>query len=689
MSGPAQAYTQREKVEGYSANLIYRRYTGTDSGQEAIVIPSIDRMRRANQSSSYRGRPGSLGDLLRRNYIQTNVWGNADVEGEAESEGTGSGKGLRRYAAFALMTRQGTVEQGDVSQATLMPSPYHAGGVTTDYSFLTNKWRQRADRSISLLELGDLQRLYTFKSRYSENSFLAHQQVVLKEIDHFIGTVRNQIGDNEELWILSPGVHSEANRRKLTMSPLLLYRKDGQRGLVRTESTRRDGIVTLLDLTPTITDRLGLGNEKDWTGKAVSIKPYEQPLSFLQRELGRMEAVYRLRPPLLTAFTVYEMIVLFFGLYFVWFQKNRDSPIMRALLWSILVAPVLLFALGWGVGGSGLVISQGGSGVHAAASHGSYGTWIDISQVVLLVVMLAAISAGLARMNLLAAFSLIGVVTASVLLLDGWTGAEVMKRSVLGYDPIIGARFYGMGNELMGVLVGSAALGTMAWAQNGRRASRISWRQGSLAAKPLLVWGLAGGYAALLLYLAMPSGGANAGGAITASVALGMSWLGLGTADRPPRPRIRTIWLILVLLITALIVLWVANAVLKGASSSHIGDSFRYLLAGNGGEIRSIIARKLKMNLHLIRVSIWSKVVLTCVLVIAALLLKPPRRMLCWKKAYPLLVNGWIAITMGAVVALVFNDSGIVAAGTMITYATVPMLLVAVEENAHSISSSH
>ena len=36
-----------------------------------------------------------------------------------------------------------------------------------------------------------------------------------------------------------------------------------------------------------------------------------------------------------------------------------------------------------------------------------------------------------------------------------------MKVSMLGYDPIGGSRYYGLGNEYMGVLIGSLVIGCM------------------------------------------------------------------------------------------------------------------------------------------------------------------------------------------------------------------------------------
>ncbi|MFD0869547.1 hypothetical protein [Paenibacillus residui] len=811
VSGGAQGYNRWETVEEVPADVLYQRYTGRPSGKEAIFVPAIEGLASTNRATSYGGRPGSLGDILGRNQVQTNVWGNADIVSEADPA-----KGLQRYAPLALMNLEGTVAQGDVSRSLLRSSPWRAGGVSTDYSAILDQWKQRDNRSVTLIELGDLQRLYAVRSFYSEESFAAQMQDVLKEMDSFIGNVRREIADKEDLWILSPVVHSDAAKRKLTMAPWIMHRNDGGRGLIYTESTRRDGVAVMWDLTPSVTERLGLAGAAEWTGKAVQIKPHADPLAYLLGEIGRMEAVYRVRLPLLSVFTVYEIGVLLIGLYYALSRKKEGRPLVRGLLWSIPAAPLLLFALGPGLNGT-LSIHGPKPGVGGLSLASAEGTALwNAAQIALLPVVLAAISLWLVRRSLWAGCTWIGLATAAVLMLDGWTGANVMKRSVLGYDPIIGARFYGIGNELMGVLVGAAVLGTMAWAQQRqslpagsmpgsasvaagrsgrpkRPASPAAARSGRAigptapAADRLFRWGLAALYVALLIYLASPVGGANAGGAITAAVTCGAAWFGLRRGERwssplsawpekpslrgggrmpktgagavrylgPPIPlrnlpvlretprsgqpelahtdrasigrqpglgqyvltvsggeefgrttsrsgkpvpkqpghefqargmKLRTAVLLGLLLVGGILVLWVANVWFKGGQHSHIGEAFRYLAAGDLAEIKDILVRKLKMNVHLLGASIWSKVVLTCVLVMLAILVKPPRRFRRWRRLYPAFLNGWAAITIGTVTAFLFNDSGIVAAGTMMTYAAVPLLLLSLEEQVEESS---
>ncbi|MGB9802178.1 MAG: hypothetical protein ACPLUI_00005, partial [Desulfofundulus sp.] len=47
-----------------------------------------------------------------------------------------------------------------------------------------------------------------------------------------------------------------------------------------------------------------------------------------------------------------------------------------------------------------------------------------------------------------------------MILLDILLGGPLQKTAIMGYDPIVGARFYGIGNEYMGILIGSMIIGS-------------------------------------------------------------------------------------------------------------------------------------------------------------------------------------------------------------------------------------
>ena len=71
----------------------------------------------------------------------------------------------------------------------------------------------------------------------------------------------------------------------------------------------------------------------------------------------------------------------------------------------------------------------------------------------LLVTILVMIST---RFNTYKAFALIVALTVVALTADQITGSHLIQNSVLGYDPMAGARYYGIGNEYMGILLGSS-----------------------------------------------------------------------------------------------------------------------------------------------------------------------------------------------------------------------------------------
>ena len=73
-------------------------------------------------------------------------------------------------------------------------------------------------------------------------------------------------------------------------------------------------------------------------------------------------------------------------------------------------------------------------------------------------------------------------------------------------------------------------------------------------------------------------------------------------------------------------------------------------------------------------------VLLSSILVMVVLVMKPAGLFRRWQEEYTYLMIGFSANAVGAVVALLVNDSGIVAAATMIIFVAVPMLLFRIQE---------
>jgi hypothetical protein len=245
-------------------------------------------------------------------------------------------------------------------------------------------------------------------------------------------------------------------------------------------------------------------------------------------------------------------------------------------------------------------------------------------------------------------------------------------------------------------LIGAALLGTAAVMQqvlSGTRPHIHRGRNSHIRERKAFPWVLAV-YVVLTLYLAAPTLGTNAGGFITAVAAFGVVWLRhrqwtVPAPNRRSRGHRIKLALVVALVLAAAIALFAlinAGILLPSGRESHIGRALRNLADGHTDLIGSMIVRKLAMNWHLLKASIWSKVLLSSLLVISVLLLKPQGVFRRWREEYPYLTIGFAATSIGALVAFAVNDSGIVAAATMIGYVAPPILLLKLQESSVSHS---
>jgi hypothetical protein len=251
--------------------------------------------------------------------------------------------------------------------------------------------------------------------------------------------------------------------------------------------------------------------------------------------------------------------------------------------------------------------------------------------------------------------------TVICLLADGWTGAALMRRSYLGYDPVIGARFYGLGNEYEGVLIGSAIMLAASLYQIVRQSLR-----------PYLAAIL---FAAVLYYMVAPGLGADAGGFLAGLVGFFVAF---------SRLQGWTIGKKGLLLLTgglmAGIVTLIVGSLVSDQPLTQIGRVAEQIVTGRWDEVGQMVERKIAMNVRLIRVSIWSKVFAVSLVVLGLLALWNDRFLRHLAVDTPFLVKGFSGVIAGSLAGLALNDSGIVTAATCILFLVVPALYAALGE---------
>jgi hypothetical protein len=239
----------------------------------------------------------------------------------------------------------------------------------------------------------------------------------------------------------------------------------------------------------------------------------------------------------------------------------------------------------------------------------------------------------------------------------------MIKSSVLGYDPMAGARYYGVGNEYMGIIIGCSILVCSVVYQ--------MWP------KKLVLWGIGIFLAVQALLISAPGLGANTDGVLTAPAAFLVTLMLMSDI----RVSLRNVVIMVSLVGVAVLGLAAFDLNRPPELQSHIGRAANQVLAGGWREALTIITRKASMNFKLMRYTVWSKVFLAMLAALVILIYRPVGAMSRIKSDYPRLFQGFSGILVGAVVGLIVNDSGIVAAATTSIYMIAPVLLLILSQD--------
>jgi len=234
-----------------------------------------------------------------------------------------------------------------------------------------------------------------------------------------------------------------------------------------------------------------------------------------------------------------------------------------------------------------------------------------------------------------------------VLAADVVNGSRLQLSSLLGLNPLVGGRFYGLGNVSFALF--GAATFLVAIAAAGRLHS--SGRQ-TVAAVTVASIGLLA-----VVIDAAPMWGADAGG--PPALIPGIALLVLAVLG------VRVTWRRALTLVAAtagaVLVIALADWLRPAASRSHLGRFVQTLLDGNGSDV---ITRKLVQNLDtLTQTTVFAYLVPVGIVLTGWVCLRPDSRLA--RPFRPLFTDvdyvrqGLAALTLTLVVGLFLNDTGV------------------------------
>jgi hypothetical protein len=322
-------------------------------------------------------------------------------------------------------------------------------------------------------------------------------------------------------------------------------------GTLTSDSTRTGGYVISTDLAPTILRRLGVPIPDEMDGEPIRAEGKIEPGAVAERG-ERMTAVADRRIQVLTGcLALWLLLAIGFGYRAP--SRRRTAAAWIGLAFAYM--PLLLLA--------------------GAALEPKY----DVHEGLLVAIGaggLAALTLILARGWRAAAVAC--ALTVGAYAVDMLTGSELTKLSLLGPNPIYGARFYGIGNELEALIAVMVPVGM------GAALTALAARR-----RPAAAAFLAAGIVAGVIFAAGRFG-ADVGAAIVLPVGAAVAAAAATWSSGASRWRIAG--LLIAVPITALGVLALID--LASGGNSHLTRSV--LDAGGAGDLADAAQRRLELS---------------------------------------------------------------------------------------------
>ena len=659
-SSDALAFNDWESVPGENgeARMAYMRRVGPLDPNAPQFSPDIDRsVKHLGIAGLARRRleADRLGAILAgaKEPVSTWVCGNADTYTPDRSAALltvdehGIGAGLVSLLRYDNSTSFGLVDD----PIAMLQAATEAN---RQFSFI-------------VVQTGDLSRLESARPYLSDQQFQARRDAALRRLSTLVnGLNGTALASGADLLLVSPRPIANQARKgdwdRLT--PIIAIGPDFPPGQLTSPTTRTQGLVANIDFAPTILNlfHVPIPAETSITGRAMRTTASQSD----EESSNRIAAVARLDfvSGMNEAATVRVLVPLLFvcfsivagGLlarrsgtkYSHWFAPGFvfTLNVPAAMLFApILVPPTLweygLRIVGWGIG---------------------------LSMLCYLAAYRWRISPALSAMAL----------TVLILAVDTLTGQALQKDSLFSLYAVSGIRYYGIGNEYLGVLVAFSLLSVFCRLEDRKDATGAA-PAGNLNRVTSLIW------AAIALMCGWPGLGANAGSLTVTAAAFGVGLVVL--RGKKPSFRIAGLFTLTGLLLAFLF--GALDAAFGGAHVSHSGAAIAAASGSRGpGYLLEIAVRKIWLNLHYLGTPavLGGLAAIAAVLWIANLVVGKALRQLFSKRTW--LVRSLYPLAAGGAAAVLFKDSGVVTFAFMAGSAATVFLYYVITDGSESGSDA-
>lgn len=609
LSNYSTAFNLKEK----KLSLYEKRVGFIEEDKYQVGNIEINRILNENEDKSYDAKIGALGDNIHKAGLKTAILGNSDTD-----------ELFFRMASLIPMDSRGLIDYGNVDKILLQDEKYPYG-LKTDYNKILAEIKEiKKDASLIVIDTGDLKRLDLYDSYLNDEMFAYHRKNMLSDMDAFIGKLISSSDDKSMFIFLSPTIENQ-RLKESKLSPIIIWEKDNlESGILKSGTTRREGIVSNLDIAPTIAQFLNVPKD-NFIGHGIGLETKDNNMSYVNELDKRTNLVSNLRSPYLKVYNVFTIMVIILASITIVANKKFNKlyiNIIEKLLLSILSLPIILLIL-------------------PLMSVNNIYIYI-ISSLILLCGIIMLIRLIFKNENRVWAILILNFL---IILVDISTGSNLTKTSIIGYDSIIGARYFGIGNELVGVFLASLMFS-------------VSFLMNKFNSKiPMIL---------LVISIALvghPNLGANVGGTISVLFAA-IIFVVLMSNIKLNIKRVVTILfgIVLIILTIGIIDIYI------NPNPTHLGQTILMILREGPVSIVSVVTRKLGVNIKLIRTSTWAKVLYTSLIFGILMFKRYENRVRSMYDENKYLSLGLISLISGSIIGFLANDSGLLLASLSITF---------------------
>jgi hypothetical protein len=611
--------------EDTTASDFYKLYTGKTLTNGEIINIAIGDIEKTALDITPNNQIGLLGKIARENGLVIGVVGNSDIDGPS-----------REFTMLA-MDENGIIPLGYVDRDLLTADGDILGGVKLDEERLLNEVENiLPETDILFIDYGDTSRVQG-ANRLATDIVREQQKVkVIEQADSFLGEIMDRVNLEKTLFmIISPNPSKEMVREgNFALTPIIVSGNNTEKGLLCSNTTHREGLVTNFDFGPTIFNFLETDKIEGFIGEPMDIIQNENSKEILLKNQAQYLYLRNYRSVFHWVFIALVGISLV-GFYLPKFTKLKgpSKRFLNHLSFTTMSIPLTMMTV---------------------SLFGYKSIILDLLYVFVGAFIISIILNKIFKEKLIGV-GILGFITSLFLLLDTYFIKKLMIISPLGSDAIAGGRFYGIGNDYMGILIGS----TLLWIFSLFQFSKINKSKMTIffvLCMSLIIVGLS------------PFFGANMGGTLSAILITLLSILII--LDKKisfKKLAILVVGVIIIILIIA------GLDTLFNPSPTHAGKALTSLTTGGWDKFFEIIGIKLKQVFWNLAHASWN-IILFLQIILSILLYKTKDKILLKvREDYGNLFKGLIMILLGSIVVFLFNDTGTIAAALMLIYLFMPL----------------